>query len=91
MQQRQKPWLAPDSDEVKQFLRTNTDVARALGLFGVPALVFNGRFFWGLVGLPMLRDYLDGSSWFTSGAWEAAAALPVGVQRAVRNQDPSDR
>lgn len=91
MQQRQKPWLAPDSDEVKQSLRTNTEEALALGLFGVPAMVVNGRVFWGLDGLPMLRDYLDGGAWFTSGAWEAAAALPVGVQRAVRNQDPADR
>jgi 2-hydroxychromene-2-carboxylate isomerase len=89
LQQRQKPWLAPDSDEVKQSLRTNTEEALALGLFGVPAMVVNGRVFWGLDGLPMLRDYLDGAAWFTGGAWEAAAVLPVGVQRAVRNQDPA--
>lgn len=81
MQQRQKTWLAPDSEEVKQRLRTNTEEALALGLFGVPAMVVNGRVFWGLDGLPMLRDYLDDGAWFTSGAWEAAAALPVGVQR----------
>jgi 2-hydroxychromene-2-carboxylate isomerase len=81
MQQREKPWLPPDGESVKARLRTNTEEALALGLFGVPALVVDGRVFWGLDGLPMLRDYLDGDAWFTSGAWEAAAALPVGVQR----------
>ncbi len=81
MQQRQKPWLAPDSEEIKQRLRSNTEEALALGLFGVPAMVVDGRVFWGLDGLPMLRDHLDGGAWFASGAWEAAAALPVGVQR----------
>lgn len=91
MQQRQKPWLAPDSENIKQRLRTNTEEALALGLFGVPAMVVDDRVFWGLDGLPMLRDYLDGGAWFESGAWEAAAALPVGVQRVQGNQDPADR
>ena len=91
MRQRQKPWLAPDSEEVKQRLRSNTEEALALGLFGVPAMVTSGRVFWGLDGLPMLRDCLNGGAWFDSGAWEAAATLPVGVQRAIRNQDPADR
>lgn len=91
MHQRQKPWLAPDSETVKQRLRTNTEDALALGLFGVPAMVVKGRVFWGLDGLPMLRDYLDGGAWFESGAWEAAAALPVGVQRAQGNQGSTDR
>lgn len=81
MQQREKPWLAPESDAVKQRLRANTDEALALGLFGVPAFVTGGKVFWGFDGLPMLRDWLEGHSWFDSGAWEAAAALPVGVQR----------
>ena len=82
MAQRQKPWNAPDSEVVKQRLRANTDAALALGLFGVPALAVDGRVFWGQDALPMLRAYLDGDAWFQSGAWEAAAALPVGVRRA---------
>lgn len=84
MAQRQKPWPDaqwPDSETVKQRLRTHTDEALALGLFGVPALVVNGHVFWGLDALPMLRAYLDGDAWFASGAWDAAARLPVGVQR----------
>jgi hypothetical protein len=66
---------------VKQRLRANTDEALALGLFGVPALVVNGRVFWGQDGLTMLRACLDGDEWFEAGAWEAAAQLPAAVQR----------
>lgn len=81
MAQRQKPWLAPDSEVVKQRLRASTDAALAAGLFGVPSLVVHGRVFWGQDALPMLRAHLDGDAWFQSGAWEKAAALPVGVRR----------
>jgi 2-hydroxychromene-2-carboxylate isomerase len=81
MAERNKPWNPPDGEVVKQRLRANTDEALALGLFGVPALVVNGHVFWGLDALPMLRAYLDGDAWFSSGAWEAAARLPVGVRR----------
>lgn len=81
MAQRQKPWLAPDSEVVKQRLRANTDAALAAGLFGVPSLMVDGRVFWGQDALPMLRACLDGDAWFQSGAWEAAAGLPVGMRR----------
>jgi 2-hydroxychromene-2-carboxylate isomerase len=81
MQQRQKPWLPHDGDEVKARLRRNTDEALALGLFGVPAMVAGGRVFWGLDALPMLRESLDGAAWFQGGAWDAVAQLPVGIQR----------
>ena len=77
------PWLAPDSDAVKQRLRANTEQALALGLFGVPSLVVLGeRVFWGQDALPMLRACLEGDAWFDGQAWGAAGQLPVGVQRA---------
>ncbi|MCY1377767.1 hypothetical protein D9M69_653570 [compost metagenome] len=81
MAQREKPWHAPDSELVKQRLRSNTNEALALGLFGVPALGTRGRVFWGQDALPMLRAQLEDDPWFDSGAWDAAAALPVGVRR----------
>ena len=81
MRQRQKPWLAPDGDEVKLRLRRNTDEALALGLFGVPAVVAGGRVFWGLDALPMLRESMDGGAWFQGDAWGAVTRLPVGTQR----------
>jgi 2-hydroxychromene-2-carboxylate isomerase len=76
-----RPWLAPDSDAVKQRLRANTEQALALGLFGVPSIVSGERVFWGQDALPMLRACLDGDAWFDGPAWGAASQLPVGVQR----------
>jgi 2-hydroxychromene-2-carboxylate isomerase len=81
MAQRGRPWLAPDSDTVKQRLRANTDEALALGLFGVPAMVVDDRVFWGFDALPMLKAWLAGDPWFEGGAWERAASTAVGVQR----------
>lgn len=80
MAQRGKPWLAPESEAVKQRLRANTDEALALGVFGVPSMVLDGRVFWGQDALPMLRACLDGDTWFDA-QWDAAARTPVGVQR----------
>lgn len=80
MARREKPWNAPESDVVKQRLRANTDEALTLGLFGVPAMVVDGRVFWGQDALPMLRAYLDGDSWFDEG-WDAAARRPEGARR----------
>lgn len=81
MAQRQKPWVAPESDTVKLRLRANTEAALAAGVFGVPTLAVDGRLFWGQDALPMLRAYLDGDAWFQTGAWAAAMDLPVDVHR----------
>lgn len=70
------------ADEVKAELKASTDGAIARGLFGVPACEVDGKLFWGFDGLGMLRAYLEGDSWFGSGAWEQAAGLPVGIARA---------
>lgn len=78
---RGRPWIGPDSDAVRQRLRANGEEALALGLFGVPTVVVDGRVFWGFDALPMLSAFLAGDSWFGSGAWEAAATTPVGVRR----------
>ena len=80
MAQREQPWLAPDSEAVKQRLRANTDEALALGLFGVPAMVLDGRVFWGHDALPMLRAQLEGDAWFNT-QWDASAQRPEGVRR----------
>jgi 2-hydroxychromene-2-carboxylate isomerase len=81
MAQRGRSWLAPDSDAVKLRLRSNTEQALALGLFGVPSLVLGERVFWGQDALPMLRACLDGDAWFDGPVWDAASLLPIGVQR----------
>ena len=71
----------PASEAVKARLKVNSDEALALGAFGVPALEVDGKLFWGLDGLPMLRDFLDGGAWFKGPDWDAAPQVPVGIRR----------
>ena len=74
------PQLRTDAaDNAKRLLRENTEAAAAQGLFGVPAWEVDGRLFWGLDSLPMLRAYLEGDSWFDSG-WDAAASVEQGLK-----------
>jgi 2-hydroxychromene-2-carboxylate isomerase len=77
--------LAPQRDpggaEVKAALRANTDAATAAGVFGVPSFVVDGRMFWGFDALPMLRDHLQGGSWFASDAWAQAPRRPSALDR----------
>jgi 2-hydroxychromene-2-carboxylate isomerase len=76
-----EPARDPSGEEVKSELKSNTDAAIARGLFGVPTCEVDGKLFWGYDGLAMLRAYLDGNPWFTSGAWDQAAGLPTGQTR----------
>lgn len=75
------PGRSPNSDEVKVQLKANTDEALALGAFGVPTLVVDGKLFWGFDALPMLRDYLDGDVWFQGSAWDTASGVDAGAAR----------
>jgi len=77
--------LAPARDtgspDVKAQLKQHVDEAIARGVFGVPAFEVDGKVFWGLDGLPMLRAYLEGDAWFGGPQWDAAKTLPVGQSR----------
>jgi len=75
------PQRDPNSEPVKAELRAHTDAAIARGLFGVPTVELDGRLFWGLDALPMVRAALQGDPWFDGPAWDAAAAAPPGVVR----------
>lgn len=75
------PARDPASQEVKAELKANTEAAIAAGVFGVPTFVVDDKLFWGLDALPMLRAYLEGDTWFNSGAWEAPDHLPAAVTR----------
>ncbi|MBL8289914.1 MAG: 2-hydroxychromene-2-carboxylate isomerase [Rubrivivax sp.] len=75
------PARDPKSDDVKRELRENTDRAIVLGIFGVPTYVVDGRVFWGLDALPMLRAALTGDAWFDGPAWEAEGKPREGVVR----------
>jgi 2-hydroxychromene-2-carboxylate isomerase len=67
--------LAPKRDVNDELaraqLRANTDDALALGVFGVPAFEVDGKLFFGLDALPLLKAYLAGDTWFEN-AWDAA-------------------
>jgi 2-hydroxychromene-2-carboxylate isomerase len=73
------PERAATDDAVKAQLKAHTDDAIALNIFGVPAFEVDGKVFWGLDALPMLRAYLEGDAWFTEANWNAPQALPSGL------------
>ena len=75
------PKRAASSDEVKAQLKANTDEAIARGVFGVPTFEVEGKLFWGVDALPMLRAYLLGDAWF-EGGWDSVASVAAGVKRA---------
>jgi hypothetical protein len=73
--------LVKDGEAVKAELRANTDAALAAGVFGVPSFELDGRVFWGLDALPMLREAVLDGAWFDGPAWAAAGTPRLGVQR----------
>ena len=75
------PARDPNSVVVKSELRAATDDAIVRGLFGVPSFEVDGRLFWGLDALPMLRAALQSDAWFDGGAWDAAGKARPGVVR----------
>ena len=74
-----KPARAATDEAVKAQLKAHTEDAIGLAIFGVPAFEVDGKVFWGLDALPMLRAYLEGDAWFTDANWNAPQALPSGL------------
>ena len=77
------PARDPAGSEVKTELRQLTEDAAAQGVFGVPSFECDGRLFWGLDALPMLREALLGNAWFQGPAWNDAGLPRPGVVRRV--------
>jgi 2-hydroxychromene-2-carboxylate isomerase len=75
------PRIAPDAQSVKQALKDSTARALALGIFGVPTIVVDGRAFWGVDSMVMLASYLRGDPWFNEPAWDREGEPRVGVRR----------
>lgn len=75
------PSRDPASDTVKAELRAHTEAAIERGVFGVPTFELDGRLFWGLDALPMLRTALLGDPWFDGPDWADAAVPRGGVVR----------
>ena len=75
------PVQDPPSVAVKQQLQSWTQEAVAMGVFGVPSWVVDGKVFWGQDALPMLRAYLLGDGWFKSPGWSGVSDIAVGIRR----------
>jgi 2-hydroxychromene-2-carboxylate isomerase len=75
-----KPARQGQDATVKDQLKAHTDEALALGLFGVPTFVVDGKLFWGLDALSMLAAYLAGDPWFEA-PWDAVASVAQGIKR----------
>ncbi|MES2584965.1 MAG: 2-hydroxychromene-2-carboxylate isomerase [Pseudomonadota bacterium] len=75
------PGRDPSDSAVKGQLRAHADEAIALGVFGVPAFEVDGKVFWGLDALPMLRAYLQGDTWFDGPQWASSQAVATGAAR----------
>jgi 2-hydroxychromene-2-carboxylate isomerase len=75
------PGRDPTGEEVKQELRAHTDAAVVHGLFGVPSFELDGRIFWGLDSLEMLRAAMLGDPWFAGPAWDLEGAPREGLKR----------
>lgn len=74
-----RPGQNATSSAPKALLRANTEAAQAAGIFGVPAFEVDGKVFWGLDALPMLRAYLDADPWFDGPGWDAVHQVPSGL------------
>ncbi len=79
--ERLAPAQDPAAEAIKQRLRSETESALALGVFGVPTLELDGRLFWGQDALPMVRAALEGDPWFRSGVWEQSGQPRPGLTR----------
>ncbi len=77
------PARDPGDESVKTQLKAHSDDAIAQGIFGVPSFAVDGKVFWGLDALPMLRACLEGDAWFAGSEadkrWDAAQAIPSGL------------
>jgi len=78
------PQRDPATDDLKAELRQRAEAAAVAGLFGVPSLVLEGRSFFGLDSLPMLRAALQAEPWFAGPAWDEAGQQAPGQQRRPR-------
>lgn len=78
-----KPVTDVADEGIKQALARNTQQAVERGLFGVPTIEVDGKLFWGLDALPMLRAWLAADPWFDT-QWDAAARCAVGAPRVNR-------
>lgn len=76
------PARSPSGDAVKAELTQHGAQAIAQGVFGVPSFEVDGKVFWGLDALPMLRSYLQGDAGFDADDWDGVRKVPNGIAAA---------
>lgn len=69
------------SPDVKLALRSNTEEAIALGVFGVPTIAVEKELFWGYDMTDMATTYLRDPLTFEDTEMQRMSKLPVGVER----------
>lgn len=79
LQQRLMLRHEPGAEALRAQLRQNTQQALAAGAFGVPAWVVDGRVFWGLDALPLLRACLEGDPWLDEH-WDVVPQVANGLE-----------
>jgi 2-hydroxychromene-2-carboxylate isomerase len=67
--------------DVKSALRSNTDEAIALGVFGVPTIAVGKELFWGFDMTDMAIDYLNDPPAFNDFEMKRVSDLPIGIER----------
>jgi len=67
--------------DIKSALRSNTDEAIALGVFGVPTIAVGKELFWGYDMTDMAAAYIADSVAFEDAEMRRMSNLPVGVER----------
>ena len=67
--------------EVKDRLRSNTEVAAARGVFGVPTLEVDGELFWGADSIDFVRAFLADPSVVGNEEMQRLDGLPVAAAR----------
>ncbi len=77
------PLQDPGSEDVKAQLKAHADAAIAREVFGVPSFEVDGKVFWGLDALPMLRAYLEGDASLVGSdadtRWNRVQGWPSGI------------
>lgn len=69
------------ADNVKLALRSNTDEAIALGVFGVPTIAIDKELFWGHDMTDMAAAYIKDAQAFEDSEMQRVSNLPIGVER----------
>ena len=71
---------AIQQENIKNQLRSNTDRASALGMFGVPTIVIEDQLFWGQDLTDMAMEYLNDKTIFNAPEYESLNTIPNGLE-----------